>query len=67
MNHIHALTARVADAEAAVAAKDEVIERFRVHLSGAKFHGADLDGDRKDWIAVADAFAWLALIKSAGT
>jgi hypothetical protein len=66
MNHIHALTARATTAEAAAAAKDEVIERFRAHLGGTKFQGTDLDGARKDWIAVADVFAWIALVKSAG-
>ncbi|MBW4025516.1 MAG: hypothetical protein HIU92_20740 [Proteobacteria bacterium] len=66
MNHIHALTTRATAAEAAVAAKDEEIQRFRIHLSGPKFQGTDLDGGRKDWIAVADVLAWLALIKSAG-
>ena len=67
MNHIHALTERAISAEATLAAKDEVIERFRAHLTGSKFQGTDSDGARKDWIAVADVFAWLALIKSAGT
>ena len=67
MNYIHALTARATAAEATVAAKDGMIEHFRAHLAGPKFQGTETDGARKDWIAVADVFAWLALIKSAGS
>jgi hypothetical protein len=67
MNHIRALTERAARAEAALVAKDEAIARFRAHLAGPKFQGIETDGGRKDWIAVADVFAWLALISSAGT
>ena len=66
MNHIHALTARAASAETLLAAKDSAIEEFRLHLAGSKFQGLDLDGGRKDWIAVSDVLAWLNRIREAG-
>jgi len=39
---------------------------FRAHLAGAKFQGFEEDGDRKDWIAVADAAAYVTRILAAG-
>lgn len=66
MNHIVRLQADVATAHAALAAKAEAIQAFRVHLAGEKFRGIEADGSRKDWIAVADVLAWLATITDAG-
>jgi len=66
MNHIHALTARAASTETLLAAKDAAIEEFRIHLAGSKFRGVDIDGGRKDWIAVSDVLAWLNRIREAG-
>ena len=67
MNHIARLQSDLSAARAAIAARDEAIQAFRVHLDSDKFRGAGTDGTRKDWIAVADALAWLAIIKTAGT
>jgi hypothetical protein len=66
MNHIHALTTRATNAEAALAPKEIVIDEFRAYLASPKFQGLDLDGARKDWIAVADVFAWLGRIREVG-
>jgi hypothetical protein len=67
MNHIARLQTDLATAKAEVTAKNEVLQAFRVHLDGEKFHGVDADGSRKDWIAVADVLAWISIIKNAGT
>lgn len=66
MSYIRALQMDLAAARAALAAKDDALTEFRVHLDGPKFHGLDLDGGRKDWIAIADVLAWLSRIKDAG-
>jgi hypothetical protein len=65
MNHITRLQTDLAAAQAALAAKNQAIQDFRVHLDGEKFRGFGNDGSRKDWIAIADVLAWLAVIKSA--
>jgi hypothetical protein len=65
MNHITRLQIDLAAAQAALAAKDQAIQAFRAHLDGEKFRGFEDDGSRKDWIAIADVLAWLAMIKSA--
>jgi hypothetical protein len=66
MNHIVRLQSDLAAAQAELAAKAESIQAFRVHLAGDKFTGFEPDGSRKDWIAVGDVQAWLALILTAG-
>ena len=67
MNHIVRLQADLSAAHAAIAARDEAIQAFRVHLDGDKFRGVEAGGARKDWIAVADVLAWVRIIQSAGT
>ena len=67
MNYIARLQADLAAAAAALSAKTEAIQEFRVHLAGDKFAGTDTDGSRKDWIATGDVHAWLARITAAGT
>lgn len=66
MNHIHALQARLADAERAVTDQDKRIDEFRVHLAGAKFQGFEHDGSRKDYIGAADVHRWLGYIQHGG-
>ena len=66
MTYIRTLQTHLAAARIALEAKDVVLAEFRAHLDGPKFHGLDLDGGRKDWIAVADVLAWLGRIKDAG-
>lgn len=41
----------------------EKIAELRAHLSLPKFVGADDDGNRKDWVAIADVLAWLRYIE----
>lgn len=65
MNHIARLQADLAAARTALAAKDEALQEFRVHLAGGKFAGTKEDGRRKDWIAVTDVHAWLCRISAA--
>jgi hypothetical protein len=67
MNHIARLQTDLSAARAAITARDEAIQAFRVHLDSDKFRGIESDGSRKDWIAVADVLAWMAIIKDAGT
>ncbi len=67
MNYIARLQAQLSAAHAAIAARDEAIQHFRLHLDGDKFRGIESDGSRKDWIAVADVLAWIAVIREAGT
>ncbi len=65
MNYIRSLQDDLATARATLTAKESVVGEFRAHLAGPKFHGLDLDGGRKDWIAVADVLAWLSRITEA--
>ena len=65
MNYIARLQAELAAADAALEAKAEAIQEFRVHLAGDKFAGTAPDGSRKDWIATSDVNAWLARITAA--
>ena len=67
MNNIARLQTDLAAAQAALAAKAETIQEFRVHLDGSKFSGTDPSGSRRDWIAVTDVLRWLAHISAAGT
>ncbi len=67
MNYIARLQAELSAARAAITARDEAIQEFRVHLDSDKFRGIESDGSRKDWIAVADVLAWIAVIREAGT
>ncbi len=66
MNYIARLQEELASVNAVLVAKADTIQEFRVHLAGDKFAGFEPDGDRKDWIAVADVNAWLARIAAAG-
>ncbi len=43
------------------------IELFRMHLLSPKFHGLDVDGDRKDWIATADVLRWIETLRQTST
>jgi hypothetical protein len=65
MNYIRSLQGDLATARATLDVKDGLVEEFRAHLAGLKFHGLDLDGGRKDWIAVSDVLAWLSRITEA--
>jgi hypothetical protein len=67
MNHIARLQADLSAARAAIAARDDAIQAFRVHLDSEKFRGVESDGSRKDWVAVADVLAWMAIVRDAGT
>ncbi len=62
MNHIRRLQADLHCAQTELAAKEEALQEFRIHLSGEKFIGTEPDGNRKDWIAVADVLRWLTHI-----
>jgi hypothetical protein len=66
MTYIRTLQSDLKTAVAAVRAKDRAVSEFRIHLHGPKFQGLDLDGGRKDWIAVSDVLAWLTRISDAG-
>jgi len=66
MNYISRLQAEVASLEQEVRAMRDAAADFRAHLAGAKFQGFEEDGDRKDWIAVADAAAYVTRILAAG-
>ena len=66
MNHIARLTNSLNAAQAALQAKGEVIQAFRVHLNLDKFRGFDRDGNPKEWIATRDVLAWLTTIADAG-
>ncbi len=66
MNHIVRLQTDLEAAKAEIAAKEEAIQSFLVHLDTDKFRGFDPDGARRDWIAVADVRAWLSTIRDAG-
>jgi hypothetical protein len=65
MNYIRSLQGDLATARATLDAKDGIVAELRAHLAGPKFHGLDLDGGRKDWIAVADVLVWLSRITDA--
>lgn len=65
MNYISSLQDNLATARATLEAKDRVVAEFRAYLAGPKFQGLDLDGGRKDWIAVADVLGWLWRITEA--
>ena len=65
MNHIHRLQSDLNAARTALRAADEAVRAFKSHLLGAKFQGCDAHGERKDWIATSDAFAWLQTIADA--
>ena len=67
MNHITRLQTDLNAARAELAARDEALHSFRIHLDRDKFRGVDPDGSRRDWIAVADVLAWLAVIQNAGS
>jgi hypothetical protein len=65
MNYIRSLQDDLATARATLGAKESVVAEFRAHQAGPKFQGLDLDGGRKDWIAVVDVLAWLSRITEA--
>jgi hypothetical protein len=65
MNHIVRLQSELFAARAALAATDDAVQEFLVHLNGEKFCGFETDGSRKDWIAVADVLRWISVIKDA--
>lgn len=67
MNFIHSLQQRVATLEHREDAVKTVIREFRIHLDSPKFSGTDVDGSRKDWIAVGDVVRWLSSIESASS
>jgi hypothetical protein len=66
VTYIRTLQNDLKTAIAKISAKNEAVSEFRIHLHGPKFQGLDLDGGRKDWIAVSDVLAWLARISDAG-
>ena len=59
MNHIHRLQQELAEAHADAIAKAERLEEFRAHLHSPKFAAVQADGERGDWISVADVLRWL--------
>jgi hypothetical protein len=65
MNHIMRLQTDLSTVRAELAAKAARIQAFRIHLTGEKFIGFEPDGSRKDWISVADVYAWLATVLAA--
>ena len=65
MKYIRSLQGDLATASATLDAKEGIVAEFRAHLAGPKFQVLDLDGGRKDWIAVADVLAWLSRITAA--
>ena len=64
MSNTQRLQAKVAELSAKCASYKDGIANLRTHLSGDKFKGADQDGARKDWIAVADVSRWLDCIEN---
>ena len=67
MNHILRLQQDLLQARAVLAAKDEAVQEFLVHLAGPKFRSPASDGSRTDWIAVADVIRWLGRIQGGRT
>jgi hypothetical protein len=62
-NYIIRLQGEATSAQTKIAATEQAIRAFRMHLQGEKFQGFEADGSRKDWIAVSDVLAWLTIIK----
>jgi hypothetical protein len=67
VNHIHRLQNQLDAARAELRAKGEILRAFQVHLMSEKFQGYETDGQRKDWIATADARAWIQSVIDAET
>lgn len=63
MNYIQRLQAEVAELQAQQALIAERTQEFREHLNSPKF-GPQADGERGDWIAVADVQRWLTFIEA---
>lgn len=64
MNVIQRLRADNAMLRTQVAAYADGFAALRAHLDSSKFKGADLDGERKDWISTEDVRRWLAVIEN---
>jgi hypothetical protein len=66
MNYIQALRSENANLKAEVEAMREAARDFIAHLQSPKFQGTGIDGERKDWIATADAARYAENILTAG-
>jgi hypothetical protein len=62
MNYITRLQGELAEAKAAAIAVNERLAELRQHLASPKF-GPQADGERGDWISVADVQRWLTYIE----
>ena len=67
MNYITRLQSELAEMQDQLQAKGEALRAFRAHIASEKFCGFDVDGSRRDWIAVRDVDARLLEIIAAGT
>ena len=65
MNYIKSLQRSLADESEKIAAAQREISDFAYHLQSAKFVGNDIDGQRKDWIAVKDVMNRLSNLRDA--
>ena len=62
MNYIKQLQAENADLKNQINNIEESINDFRRYANSDKFTGVDLDGSRKDWMAISDIHRYLSLI-----
>ena len=54
MNYIKRLEKENAELRERALALENALRDFDAMLDSAKFHGTDINGDRKDWIATGD-------------
>jgi len=66
MNHIHKLQNQVVGANYRIVGLLERIHELRAHLQSSKF-GPQADGQRGDWMSVADIQNWLRYIEDPTT
>ena len=62
MNYITRLQGELAEAKAEATSANQRLAEFREHLASPKF-GPQADGERGDWISVADVQRWLTYIE----
>lgn len=58
-NYIKRLEAENAEKAERIAALEQELSNFRMHIDGPKFRGVEADGSRRDWIATADVARWI--------
>jgi hypothetical protein len=61
MNYIKQLEADLAESNQIIYTRNDRVQELLEHLASAKFYSS-ADGDRADWIAVADVRRWLQYI-----